>query len=70
LFETVPTAGGGLAIITGGHNTGGFAQAPSVGQAVIGALAGRHHPMHVLYDPFRFTDFAEMEVENRARRAR
>jgi D-amino-acid dehydrogenase len=57
LFETVPGAGGGLTIVTGGHNTGGFAQSPSVGQAVVAALAGREHPMHTLYHPDRYASF-------------
>jgi D-amino-acid dehydrogenase len=63
LFEMAPSVDGGLAIVTGGHNTGGYAQAPSTGQAVVAALAGRPHPMHVLYDPARFTSFNEAGFE-------
>ena len=53
LFETVPTANGGHLIITGGNNTGGFAQAPAVARAVWRALIGEHDPMHVLFHPDR-----------------
>lgn len=59
LFEAAETARGGLAIVTGGHNTGGFAQAPSVARAVVAALRGEHHPMHSLYHPQRYRAFAE-----------
>ena len=57
LFEMAPSVNGGLAIVTGGHSTGGFAQSPSVGQAVLAALSGHQHRMHTLYDPDRFSDF-------------
>lgn len=53
LFEILPTRHGGLCIITGGHNTGGFTQAPAVAQAVLAALNERQHPMHSLYHPER-----------------
>lgn len=48
IFEMEPTSQG-LAIWTGGHNTGGFAQAPVVAEAVHAALRGEPHPMHVAY---------------------
>lgn len=57
LFEVTPSFNGGKAIITGGHNTGGFALSPSVGQAVLAALSGHQHRMHTLYDPDRFSNF-------------
>ncbi|MFE2104812.1 NAD(P)/FAD-dependent oxidoreductase [Kitasatospora sp. NPDC059463] len=57
IFEAVPTVAGGVGVVTGGHNTGGFAQAPSVARAVVAALAGRAHPMHELYDPERLDRF-------------
>ena len=53
IFEVLPTVSGGSLIVTGGHNTGGFAQAPAVGEAVLAALRGAAHPMHVCYDPQR-----------------
>jgi glycine/D-amino acid oxidase-like deaminating enzyme len=53
IFETLSARGGGAAIVTGAHNTGGFAQAPVVADAVVRALRGEHHPMHVLYHPDR-----------------
>jgi D-amino-acid dehydrogenase len=43
----------GQAVWTGGHNTGGFAQAPVVAEAVLAALNGVSHPMHVAYHPAR-----------------
>lgn len=53
LFETAPTDKGGACVITGGHNTGGFAQAPEVASAVAAALNGETHKMHYLYNPLR-----------------
>lgn len=53
LFEVLNTDRGGRVILAGGHNTGGFAQAPVVAQAVADTLRGRSHPMQVLYDPQR-----------------
>ncbi|MBB5067988.1 FAD-dependent oxidoreductase [Saccharopolyspora gloriosae] len=55
LFETLPAANGAF-VVAGGHNTGGFAQAPVVAEAVLDALAGRPHPMHALYHPRRARD--------------
>ena len=53
LFEKIPTAKGGQLIITGGNNTGGFAQAPAVARAVWRALIGEHDPIHELFHPDR-----------------
>lgn len=44
---------GGKFIVTGGHNTGGFAQAPMVAEAVRMALQGKLHAMDELYHPKR-----------------
>ncbi|MEV5411865.1 FAD-dependent oxidoreductase [Thermopolyspora sp. NPDC052614] len=55
IFETAPARGGGLLIATGGHNTGGFAQAPAVADAVLAALRGEDHPVHALCDPLRLS---------------
>jgi D-amino-acid dehydrogenase len=49
IFEQIQTTSGGMLVISGGHNTGGFTQAPSVGQAVLAALEGKEHSMHHLY---------------------
>ena len=57
IFEAIPTASSGHCIITGGHNTGGFAQAPAVGKAVAALLSGEAHPMHALYHPDRAAAF-------------
>jgi D-amino-acid dehydrogenase len=57
LFEIQNTCTGGALVITGGHNTGGFAQAPAVATAVGAALRGEPHPMHFLYDPRRLRSF-------------
>ena len=53
IFEMLATAAGGKCVITGGHNTGGFAQAPAIARAVLAALEGREHDMHYLYHPAR-----------------
>jgi D-amino-acid dehydrogenase len=53
VFETLPTSDGGRLIVATGHNTGGFAQAPAVAEAVTATLRGRPHPMQSLYDPER-----------------
>ena len=53
LFEKISTASGGHMIITGGNNTGGFAQAPAVARAVWRALVGEHDRIHVLFHPDR-----------------
>lgn len=53
LFERIPTATGGHLVITGGNNTGGFAQAPAVARAVWRVLVGEHDPIHVLFHPDR-----------------
>jgi glycine/D-amino acid oxidase-like deaminating enzyme len=53
VFETLPADGGGVLVVTGGHNTGGFTQSPEVGEAVLAALGGRPHPMHTRFHPRR-----------------
>jgi glycine/D-amino acid oxidase-like deaminating enzyme len=57
VFETLPAADGGVLVVTGGHNTGGFTQSPAVADAVLAALAGRPHPMHTRYHPLRLARF-------------
>ena len=52
VLEVLPAATGVL-VVAGGHNTGGFTQAPSVAQAVLAAFRGQSHPMHELYHPGR-----------------
>ena len=53
VFASHPTDRGGLLFVTGGHNTGGFTQAPAVAEAVLAALRRWPHPMHTLYHPSR-----------------
>ncbi|MEM1180536.1 MAG: FAD-dependent oxidoreductase, partial [Acidobacteriota bacterium] len=53
LFEVLPTAEGGRLVITGGHNTGGFTQAPAVAEAVAETLGGGTHAMQSLFRPDR-----------------
>jgi glycine/D-amino acid oxidase-like deaminating enzyme len=55
VFATAPARDGGLLIVTGGHNTGGFTQSPSVAAAVLAALRDESHPMHTLYHPERLS---------------
>ncbi|WP_188912115.1 NAD(P)/FAD-dependent oxidoreductase [Salinarimonas ramus] len=59
VFVRRETAGGGAAVVTGGHNTGGFAQAPAVAEAVLEALRGGTPEMAELYHPDRATALAE-----------
>jgi glycine/D-amino acid oxidase-like deaminating enzyme len=57
VFERAETSEGGTLIVTGGHNTGGFAQSPVVAQAVLAAFEGQRHPMHAWYHPQRLERF-------------
>ncbi len=57
VFERVETLDGGMLIVTGGHNTGGFAQSPIVAEAVLAAFEGREHMMHTRYHPRRLERF-------------
>ncbi|MEU2872576.1 FAD-binding oxidoreductase [Streptomyces olivoreticuli] len=57
LYHVEPTAGAGLFILNGGHNTGGFAQSPAIARAVLASLRGEPHPMHTLYHPERYAAF-------------
>lgn len=59
LFEMRSTAVGGRFIVTGGHNTGGFAQSPSTADAVVAGLEGKNHIMHKYYHPDRAMNFLE-----------
>jgi len=52
VFEASAVANGAF-VVTAGHNTGGFAQAPVIAEAVSHALRGVGHPMHTLYHPLR-----------------
>lgn len=58
IFETFHAANDDQLIVVGGHNTGGFAQAPATGMAVIASIRGRLHDMHRDYRPDRFRAFA------------
>ncbi len=57
IFESIQAENNGILIITGGHNTGGFAQSPSIATAVRSALHGQEHPMHQAYHPRRLSRF-------------
>lgn len=61
IFEDISTASGGHLIITGGNNTGGFAQAPAIARAVCRAMVGEHDPIHVLFNPNRSKLVAQMQ---------
>ena len=54
LLDLHPARDGGVLVLSGGHNTGGFAQAPAVAEAVVSTLDGRSHPMQTLYHPDRY----------------
>ncbi|KAF3480034.1 uncharacterized protein GIQ15_07010 [Arthroderma uncinatum] len=53
IFEDIPTESGGHLIITGGNNTGGFAQAPAIARAICRSMVGEQDPIHVLFNPYR-----------------
>lgn len=53
VFERIPTATGGQLIITGGNNTGGFAQAPAIARAVWRSFTDQDDPIHELFHPDR-----------------
>jgi glycine/D-amino acid oxidase-like deaminating enzyme len=55
----------GKVVVTGAHNTGGFAQAPSVGKAVLECLRGKEHTMHRLYHPRRTVIFEDALARQR-----
>jgi D-amino-acid dehydrogenase len=59
VFETHHARSNGRLIVVGGHNTGGFAQAPATGMAVIASIRGRQHDMHRDYRPDRFASFVQ-----------
>lgn len=54
ILDFHPTRDGGALVVSGGHNTGGFAQSPAVADAVVSTLEGRSHPMQTLYHPERY----------------
>ena len=63
IFEIGGTERGGVVIITAGHNTGGFAQAPVIAEAVAAATHGVEHPMHLGYHPDRYRIVHHREEE-------
>ncbi len=62
IFESIATQQQGALIITGGNNTGGFAQSPVIAQAVLAKLNNQPHAMHNLYHPQRLSNF--MNTDN------
>ena len=64
IFAAFPAVNGKV-VVTGAHNTGGFAQAPSVARAVLDSLRGKEHPMHRLYHPWRTNIFADSLARQR-----
>jgi D-amino-acid dehydrogenase len=61
IFSAEETAHGGGFLVTGGHNTGGFSQAPEIAAAVARTLEGAEHDMHRLYNPERGRDLRRHE---------
>lgn len=62
VFERIAAVDGGALIVTGGHNTGGFAQAPVVAEAVLAAFRQRPHMMHERYHPARYEGSASLRM--------
>jgi glycine/D-amino acid oxidase-like deaminating enzyme len=56
IFEIKEATTGRLVIATG-HNTGGFAQSPSIAAATLAAFQGQSHRMHQDYHPRRYSAF-------------
>lgn len=52
-FDISKTTQGGCMVITTGHNTGGFTQAPVVAEAVTATLLGQRHEMQAKFHPER-----------------
>lgn len=42
-------------VLVGGHNTGGFARAPSIASAILATMRNNHHQMHVDYHTSRLS---------------
>lgn len=59
LYHSEETQQNGSLIFTGGHNTGGFAQAPVIAQAVLETLRGKKHKLHDYYHPSRHANFVD-----------
>lgn len=53
IFDSLPTSRQGRMVVTGGHNTGGFAQSPAVAEAVYKCLNNTYAEMSALYSPLR-----------------
>ncbi|MEL0638685.1 FAD-dependent oxidoreductase [Marinomonas sp. TI.3.20] len=49
VFTSEEMESGGVLLQIGGHNTGGFAQAPAIAQAVYNVLIGQKDPMSEIY---------------------
>lgn len=54
LFETFKSKASCM-ILVGGHNTGGFAQAPAIASAILATMRNNHHQMHVDYHTDRLS---------------
>lgn len=67
LFDVRATTTG-QCIVTGGHNTGGFTQAPEVANAVLASLRGQSHPMHYLYAAARSREASNPSSTRRSQR--
>ncbi|MFP3437509.1 NAD(P)/FAD-dependent oxidoreductase [Pantoea ananatis] len=44
-------------ILTGGHNTGGFAQSPIIAEAILSSINGQGNILHSIYHPNRLDEF-------------
>lgn len=57
LYHCEASDKGGALIIVGGHNTGGFAQATVIADAVLSTFRHEKHKMHYVYHPSRHKTF-------------
>jgi peroxiredoxin/glycine/D-amino acid oxidase-like deaminating enzyme len=69
LYHSEETENHGSLIITGGHNTGGFAQATVIAQAALETLRGKPHKLHGYYHPSRHANFVRGTLLSEAPRS-
>ncbi|MEO0041781.1 MAG: hypothetical protein RL329_1229 [Bacteroidota bacterium] len=62
IFESISNENGGATFLTGGHNTGGFTQAPIVAKTLVEIINGKKALMPNKYHPMRGWVAQNMEI--------